>query len=119
MMRIVRNLRLSHKIIVIAIVGRAGLLAFGAIYEIGTMYQGETRATAERARGLSDLNQRLTIELLEARRNEKNFILRKDEVYAKNNLQLFTSINRDFDELLGGLEKAGLDDLAIKIQQAH
>jgi methyl-accepting chemotaxis protein len=119
MMRIVRNLRLSHKILVIAIVGLAGLLAFGAIYEIGILYQGKARATAERARGLSDLNQRLTIEMLEARQNEKNFILRKDDVYAKNNIQLFASINRDFDELLGRLETASLGDLAIKIQQAH
>ena len=119
MMRIVRNLRLSHKIIVIAVVGLAGLLAFGAIYEIGSVYQGAARATAEGARSLSDLNQRLTIGMLQARQNEKNFILRKDEIYAKNNLKLFASINRDFDELQGRLETAGLNDLAIKIQQAH
>jgi methyl-accepting chemotaxis protein len=119
MMRIVRNLRLSHKIIVIAIVGLAGLLAFGAIYEIGSIYQDAARATAQKARGLSDLNQRLTVEMLEARRNEKNFILRKDEIHAKSNLQLFISINRDFDELLGRLRAAGLNDLAAKIQPAH
>jgi len=51
--------------------GRA--LAFGAIYQIGSWSQDASRAIAGTARTISDLNKQLSIEMLEARRNEKEF----------------------------------------------
>jgi methyl-accepting chemotaxis protein len=71
MMRL--HLRLTHKIMAIGLVGLLGLLAFGAIYQIGSRSQEASRAIAADARAISDLNKQLLIDLLEARRNEKNF----------------------------------------------
>jgi methyl-accepting chemotaxis protein len=57
----------------IGVVGLTGLLAFGAIYQVGSTSQETSRSIANQARAISDLNKQLSIEMLEARRNEKNF----------------------------------------------
>jgi methyl-accepting chemotaxis protein len=89
------HLRLTHKIMAIGIVGLIGLLAFGAIYQIGSWSQDTSRAIAGSARTISDLNKQLSIEMLEARRHEKNFQQRRNESYAKNHAELTVAINGD------------------------
>jgi methyl-accepting chemotaxis protein len=59
-----------------------GLLGFGAIYEVGSWSQDGSRAIAGNARTISDLNKRLSIEMLEARRAEKDFQLRRELSYS-------------------------------------
>jgi methyl-accepting chemotaxis protein len=86
-MRVRFHLRLAHKIMAIAAVGLAGLLTFGAIYQIGGRSQDSSRTFAENARGIAELNQRLHVELLEARRTEKDFQLRRDETYVKRHTE--------------------------------
>ena len=77
------SIRLTHKIMAIGIVGLIGLLAFGAIYQIGSWSQDASRIVANKARAISDLNKQLAIEMLEARRAEKDFQHRRDESYVK------------------------------------
>ena len=77
------SVRLTHKVMAIGIVGLAGLLAFGAIYQAGSRSQDASRTVAKSAREIADLNKQLSIEMLEARRNEKNFQQRRNETYAK------------------------------------
>ena len=72
------SIRLTHKIMAIGIVGLIGLLAFGAIYQIGSWSQDASRSVANNARAISDLNKQLSIEMLEARRAEKNFQQRRN-----------------------------------------
>ena len=54
---------------------------------------------AKSAREISDLNKQLSIEMLEARRNEKNFQQRRNESYAKSHSELVVKIDRDFGRL--------------------
>lgn len=77
------SIRLTHKVMAIGLFGLVGLVVFGAIYEIGSLSQDASRTVANRARAIADLNKQLTIEMLEARRNEKNFQQRRNESYAK------------------------------------
>ena len=58
------QLRLSHKIMIIAAIGIAGMLAFGAIYQFGSRMQDASRAVAESVRSISELNEKLSVELL-------------------------------------------------------
>src|SRR3954453_11595808 len=102
------SIRLTHKILAIGIVGLIGLLAFGAIYQIGSWSQDASRAVASNARAISDLNKQLSIEMLEARRNEKNFQLRRNESYAKAHAALVVAIDRDFDRLQALTKSAGI-----------
>jgi methyl-accepting chemotaxis protein len=113
------HLRLSHKIMAIGAVGLTGVLAFGIIDQIGGRTQEASRSIADKARLDYELNQRLSIEMLEARRNEKNFQTRKDEAYAKSNVQLFARINTDFDQLQASMNSGGMGDLAEKTRLAH
>jgi methyl-accepting chemotaxis protein len=113
------HLRLSHKIMAIGAVGLTGVLAFGVIDQIGGRTQEASRSIANKARVDYELNQRLSIEMLEARRNEKNFQTRKDEAYAKSNVQLFVQINGDFDQLQASMNAGGMGDLAEKTRGAH
>jgi methyl-accepting chemotaxis protein len=113
------HLRLSHKIMAIGAVGLAGILAFGAIDQIGSRTQDASRATSDRARLDAELNQQLSIEMLEARRNEKNFQTRRDEAYAKSNTALFARIDSDFDRLQESMKSGDMSDLAGKTRTAH
>jgi methyl-accepting chemotaxis protein len=113
------HLRLTHKIMAIGIVGLVGLLAFGAIYRIGSWSADASRAIAGNARSISDLNKQLSIDMLEARRNEKNFEQRRNESYAKNHAELVAAINRDFDQLQVLLQSGGMSGLSEKIRLAR
>ncbi|MDB5580619.1 MAG: Chemotaxis protein [Bradyrhizobium sp.] len=113
------QLRLTHKIAAIGFVGVVGLAAVGLIYEMGTWSQDGARRTAEQARGVSALTKRITIEMLEARRDEKNFLLRKEESYIKHHAQLSGAVGRDFDELKAMVRSAGYSDLGERIGVVH
>ena len=113
------SIRLTHKVMAIGFFGLVGLVAFGAIYEIGSLSQDASRSVANRARAIADLNNQLSIEMLEARRNEKNFQQRRNESYAKAHAELIGPINRDFDEAERLMSAGGMSALSDKTRQAQ
>src|SRR5450432_274284 len=113
------SIRLTHKIMAIGVVGLAGLLAFAAIYQVGSSSQDASRTVADNARTIADLNNKLSIEMLEARRNEKNFQQRRNESYAKAHADLTIAVDRDFDRLQELTQSGGISGLADKIRLAH
>jgi len=113
------SIRLTHKIMAIGVVGLIGLLAFGAIYQTGSWSQDSSRSVANNARMIFDLNKQLSIEMLEARRNEKNFQQRRNESYAKAHAELILVIDRDFDRMQGLTRSGGLNDLLERITRAR
>ncbi|MGR4930080.1 methyl-accepting chemotaxis protein [Bradyrhizobium sp. CAR08] len=113
------SIRLIHKVMAIGLFGLLGLVAFGAIYEIGSLSQDASREIANRARAIADLDKQLSIEMLEARRNEKNFQQRRNESYAKAHAELIGPINRDFDEVERLMSAGGLGALSDRMKQAQ
>ena len=113
------SVRLTHKVMAIGIVGLTGLLAFAAIYQAGSWSQDASRAVANSAREISDLNKQLSIEMLEARRNEKNFQQRRNETYAKSHSELVVKIDRDFGRLEDMTRAANLGALTEKVKLTH
>lgn len=113
------SIRLAHKIMAIGLVGLFGLLALGAIYLAGDWSQDASRIVANNARAISDLNKQLSIEMLEARRNEKNFQQRRNESYAKAHAELMVVIDRDFDRLQTLMQSDGLNALREKVKLAR
>ncbi|TYL97531.1 HAMP domain-containing protein [Bradyrhizobium rifense] len=113
------SIRLTHKVMAIGLFGLVGLAVFGAIYEIGSLSQDASREIANRARAISDLNKQLSIEMLEARRNEKNFQQRRNESYAKAHSELIGPINHDFDEVERLMLAGGIGALSDKTKQAQ
>jgi methyl-accepting chemotaxis protein len=113
------SLRLTHKIMAIGAAGLLAVLGVGAIYEAGNLSEEASRASATSARTVFDLNKQLTIEMLEARRAEKNFQTRHNESYAKTHAELVGAVNRDFDKQLAMMTSAGFSALAEKTKVAH
>ena len=113
------HLRLTHKIMAIGAVGLAGLLAFGAIYQIGSWSADASRAVAGNARAISDLNQQLSTDMLEARRAEKDFQLRRDASYSKRHAELSAKIDGEFARLKPLARSSGINGLPEKLDIVH
>jgi methyl-accepting chemotaxis protein len=113
------HLRLTHKIMAIGMVGLVGLLAFGAIYQIGSWSADASRAVAGNARTISDLNKQLSTDMLEARRAEKDFQLRRDESYSKRHAELSAKIGGDFARLKPLARSSGINGLPEKLDIAY
>ncbi|MEO8321433.1 MAG: methyl-accepting chemotaxis protein, partial [Bradyrhizobium sp.] len=110
------SFRLTHKIMAIGIVGLIMLLAFGAIYQVGAWSQEASRVVAGEGRAISDLNRQLSVSMLEARRAEKDFQLRRDEKYSKHHSELSTAIERDLERLKSLVRSSGLGSILEKIE---
>ena len=109
------SIRLTHKIMAIGIVGLIGLLAFGAIYQAGSWSQDASRVVAGEGRAVSDLNKQLSIRMLEVRRAEKDFQLRREESYLKKHSELSAVIERDLEKLKSSARSSGFNSLLEKI----
>jgi methyl-accepting chemotaxis protein len=119
-MRSVRfHLRLTHKIAAIGLIGVVGLATVGLIYEAGAWSQERARQVAEDARAIAALTRRISVEMLEVRRDEKNFLLRKRESYVEHHAKLSGVIGRDFDELKIMVKSGGYGALADQINVIH
>ncbi len=112
-------MRLTHKIMAIGLFGLIGLVAFGAIYQVGSLSQDTSRDAADDARRMSDLSQRVSQQLLEARRAEKDFQLRRDQSYAKRHAELASGIVANFDRLGSATHAAGYATIGEKVSQAR
>ncbi len=109
------SVRLTHRIMAIGVVGLLGLLAVGAIYEAGSRSQESSRSTAEAARVISNLNSKVANEMLEARRAEKDFQLRRDQSYSKRHADLSAGIVRGLDALKSQARADGFAGIADKV----
>jgi methyl-accepting chemotaxis protein len=109
------HFRLSHKILLIGLVGLLGLAVFGAIYLTGSASQDASRRAAEDARVLASLNEKLARSMLDARRAEKDFQLRKDEASMKRHAAVSASIIDNITRLASLVRSNGFGALADKV----
>ncbi|TQF36262.1 chemotaxis protein [Bradyrhizobium sp. UNPF46] len=113
------SIRLTHKVMAIGLFGLVGLVAFGSIYQIGSLSQDTSRDIAEEARRMSDLNQRVSQQMLEARRAEKDFQLRRDQAYTKRHAELASDIVRNLDGLGSATRAAAYAGIGEKVSQVR
>ncbi len=110
------SLRLTHKIMAIGLVGLIGLVAFGTIYQFGSWSQDASRVVASEGRAISDLNKQIAMKMLEARRAEKDFQLRREESYAKRHAEASAVIDRDLEKLKSMVRAAGFTGILDKVE---
>jgi methyl-accepting chemotaxis protein len=87
---------LKFQIGIIGVFASAGMFTVGAIYftsQNTLVHYGSSLAAAEQ---LQDLATKANVELLEMRRAEKDFLLRKDEKYAQRHAELTQVFEQDF-----------------------
>jgi methyl-accepting chemotaxis protein len=107
------HLRITHKIAAIGAIGVGGLALVGGIYLFGNSAQSVHRQTAADARTLAGLNHKLSVQLLESRRAEKDFLLRNADSFAKRHAVLASAITSDLDALRR--QASGQAELASRI----
>jgi methyl-accepting chemotaxis protein len=109
------SLRLTQKITAIAIIGVAGVILAGGIHFYGESATAVYRDAAENARSIFELNNRIDIELLEARRAEKDFLLRNDAKKIDTQIEFIKSAAANIGMLRGKLIATGKPELAAKV----
>jgi methyl-accepting chemotaxis protein len=117
------NVRMSFRIGALGAVGILGLILVGVIYFIGSESQSRYQTVSDAASAVGATTKNLLIQLLELRRHEKDFLLRKDDQYAKSHAEAAKAAAGTFDllkqklaameqkELVSGVEtlRAGFD----------
>jgi methyl-accepting chemotaxis protein len=112
-------LRLSHKIIAIGGAGVLGLMLVGGLYLSGSWSRAAYQNAATEARGVADTALRLSIQMLQARRAEKDFLLRNDDKSAKVHDGIVSVIATNFDAIMRRLEAAGWNGLLNQTRAAR
>ncbi len=100
------NLRLSHLIGAIGGVGVLGLLIVGGLYLWGNRTQEKMRTIADAALETFEAASELSARMLDARRIEKDFLLRSEMQYADRHLAVEKDINAALASLRARVENA-------------
>src|SRR5258708_28598713 len=109
------NVRVSYKIAALGAVAVLGLLLVVLIFYIGSESQSRYQKLADDAIGVRSTTKDLLVQLLQLRRNEKDFLLRKDDKYAKTHAENTAAASRTFDQLKPQLAALGQSQLVDKI----
>jgi len=110
---------LTHKIAAIGGVGLLGVALVGGIYFVETHIQTKYLLASDHSSTMATLNDGLATKMLEARRAEKDFLLRNDVKYADRVRELGEQVESDFEKLGKQSEDAGLSDLSTQIETAR
>jgi methyl-accepting chemotaxis protein len=109
------SLRLTHKITAIGVIGVIGVVLIGGIHLYGERAMGVYRDAAEDARTVFELNSAIAVELLEARRAEKDFLLRSDAAKAQRQGEIGRQVALDIEKLRGRIAALGKPELVARI----
>jgi methyl-accepting chemotaxis protein len=96
----------------IAALGVAGPAIVGGIYLFGEASQAKSESATSDAVSAFRLASKITMEMLEARRAEKDFLLRSDEKYAARQVELAKSTVGDLGILKVQLQALGQQETA-------
>ncbi|UPJ57831.1 methyl-accepting chemotaxis protein [Bradyrhizobium sp. 192] len=109
------SLRLTHKITAIGVIGVIGVVLIGGIHLYGENAMAFYRSAAENARTISELNNRIAVELLEGRRAEKDFLLRSEPARAQRQAEIGQQVSLDIEKLRAGISALGKPELVARI----
>jgi len=93
------DIRMTYKIGSLGAAGILGLLFVGVIYFIGSESQSRYQKNSDDASAVGMTTKTLLIQLLELRRHEKDFLLRKDNKYAESHAETVGTAIGTFDIL--------------------
>jgi methyl-accepting chemotaxis protein len=99
MEKILSRFSLKYQIACIGLIGVLGLAGFAAEYLISDAEQSRIQARADRQNAAHDLLTKIQIDLLLARRAEKDFLLRRTETYIERHAKIIEGVRTNFDAL--------------------
>ncbi len=109
------KIKLSHRIGSISIIVLFGMAIIAGIYLYGASVQQTYQQRAETGNSIYALSAKLGTQLLDARRTEKDFLLRNDTKYAEH----FDEVQKFIVAVLGALQPqvraSGQDEIAQRV----
>ena len=102
---------LMSKIFAVGAIGSIGLITVAGLYMYGESAASRSQSVADEAILARALTRSVVTQFLEARRAEKDFLLRSDENYIKRHGSVTQNLGSYLDQLTGKL--AGLNMAAL------
>ncbi|WP_417454712.1 methyl-accepting chemotaxis protein [Kiloniella sp.] len=93
------NLGIRFQILAICVLALVGFVAVGSVYLVSNQIKNGYISNQDKARHVLELEEDLDKLLLNARRREKDFLLRLDEKYIGQHAEIMIAINKNLSEL--------------------
>ena len=116
MQSILSKLKISLQITIVSVIGIVGLLALGGVYEWSVVRQGAAEAVMAQAVANSGLDIDIQLGLLQARRHEKDFLLRRKLDYADMHAATLRTVGEKLAALNSSLAVADNRQLLSEIE---
>src|SRR4051794_9442002 len=118
MSKLLSRIGVSYQIGLVALIGMIGLIVVGTVYYFGANQLASAGHALEQSNaGLAKLAE-IKIDLLEMRRSEKDFLLRRKEDYVKKHdaaLAEFTRDAAEFRNFVDDARRAQLDKVSAAV----
>jgi methyl-accepting chemotaxis protein len=109
------NINVGRRIMAVGAVGVFGLMLVGALYFFGNWVQDGFRAASDDAERIAGTALKLRVDFLDARRLEKDFLLRRDLDYVTRHQEVSKAIESNLLSLLGSARSLGHTQLVRQI----
>ncbi|WP_421784179.1 methyl-accepting chemotaxis protein [Kiloniella litopenaei] len=93
------NLGIRIQILAICIISLVGFIAVGSVYLVSNQIRNGYISNQDKARLVLELEENLDKKLLNARRREKDFLLRLDKKYVGQHADIMVDVNKYLNEL--------------------
>jgi methyl-accepting chemotaxis protein len=117
--RLFNDRKINTKIGAIGSIGVLGLMIVGGLYLAGSWTQARYQKFADDTNAVTMLINKLSIQMLLARRAEKDFLLRSDDRYVKNHGEIVKTIAANMDDITQRLTALNEAELAQKLTAAR
>ncbi len=114
-MKSLRSFRLTHRIAVVGVIGLIGLGALAALRFESDRQQSSTQRSADAMTALESEQHRLAIDFLQARRAEKDFLLRSDATYLEKHTAFVSAIQGRLSDLAASAQAQGIERVSTDV----
>ena len=117
MERILSKLKISHQILAIGLIGFVGIVAIGGMYVWNLARQEAAEGAMSRAMARRATATDIQIGMLEARRQEKDFLLRRNADYAERHAATLKDLERALSLLAGDTTGTDPSELTTAVEK--
>jgi methyl-accepting chemotaxis protein len=109
------HMNVARRIMAVGAVGVFGLMLVGALYFFGTWVQDGFRRASDSAEKTARVALKLQVDLLDARRLEKDFLLRRDLQFVTRQAEVSKAIQSNLASLRASAQALGQSGLAKQV----
>src|SRR5215468_8348683 len=109
------NVNIGRRIMAVGAVGVFGLMLVGALYFYGSWVQDGFRAASDDAERIAGTALKLRVDFLDARRLEKDFLLRRDVDFVTRHREVSKAIGSNLSLLQDSARSLGQTQLERQI----